>query len=67
MEKLFGQLEGIKTWFYTQAMSAGFFPTKAFSALDWYIADGQPKKILLALQNPASVGSVNIEYAIKVH
>lgn len=33
MEKLFGQLEGIKAWFYTQAMSTGVFQPKLFLLL----------------------------------
>lgn len=68
MEKLFGQLEGIKTWFYTQAMSTGFFfQQKPFLLLIDILQTDKIKKIPLALQNPASVGSVNIEYAIKGH
>ncbi len=45
MEKLFGQLEGIKAWFYTPAMSTGFFQPKPFLLLI-DIADGQPKNYL---------------------
>ncbi len=45
MEKLFGQLEGIKAWFYTPAMSTGFFQPKPFLLLIDILQTDNPKTI----------------------